>query len=105
LSEVREVQQRVAQTADKLGLHANAPTLTLTLLTEIGRLAEDVLAATEGGRRPFRPTGEWDQRLADIVFTVVNLADQTSVDLATALEGAIARQEANAKPVDDLPGW
>ncbi|GAB3877911.1 hypothetical protein GCM10029964_027770 [Kibdelosporangium lantanae] len=55
LSEVREVQQRVAQAADKLGLHANAPTLTLTLLTEIGRLADDVLTATEGAAVPSAP--------------------------------------------------
>jgi NTP pyrophosphatase (non-canonical NTP hydrolase) len=104
---VREVQTKVAQAADKLGLHANAPTLTLTLLTEVGRLADEVLAATGGGRRPFRPTDEWQQRLADITFTVVNLADQTGVDLATAMDATIARREAeaDAKPVDDLPGW
>jgi NTP pyrophosphatase (non-canonical NTP hydrolase) len=102
---VREVQAKVAQAADKLGLHANAPTLTLTLLTEIGRLSEEVLGATGSGRRPFRPTEGWQQRLADVAFTVINLADQTGVDLGTALDGAIARHEADAKPVDDLPGW
>ncbi|MEV4317030.1 hypothetical protein [Actinocrispum sp. NPDC049592] len=102
---MREVQAKVAQAADKLGLHANAPTLTLTLQTDIGRLAEEVLAATGGGRRPFRPTEGWEQRLADLTFTLVNLADQTGVDLTTALDAAIARHEANAKPLDDLPGW
>jgi NTP pyrophosphatase (non-canonical NTP hydrolase) len=102
---VREVQTKVSQAADKLGLHANAPTLTLTLLSELGRLSDEVLAATGGGRRVFRPTEGWQQRLADIAFTVINLADQTGVDLATALDGTIARHEANAKPVDDLPGW
>lgn len=102
---MREVQTKVAQAADKLGLHANAPTLTLTLLSETGRLADEVLEATASGRRPFRPTDGWEQRLADLAFTVINLADQTGVDLASALEGTIARHEANAKPVDDLPGW
>lgn len=102
---MREVQTKVAQAADKLGLHANAPSLTLTLLSEIGRLSDEVLAATANGRRPFRPTEGWEQRLADLAFTVINLADQTGVDLATALDGTIARHEANSKPVDDLPGW
>ncbi|TCO52363.1 hypothetical protein [Actinocrispum wychmicini] len=102
---MREVQTKVAQAADKLGLHANVPTLTLTMLAEVGRLADEVLAATSGGRRPFRPTESWEQRLADVVFTTVNLADQTGVDLTSAVDGAIARHEANAKPVDDLPGW
>jgi hypothetical protein len=102
---VRELQTKVAQAADKLGLHANAPTLTLTLVTEVGALADDVLTATGSGRRPFRPTEAWDQRLADIIFTMINLADQTGVDLTTAVEATIARHEANTKPVDDLPGW
>ncbi|CAM3400833.1 hypothetical protein KIPE111705_06665 [Kibdelosporangium persicum] len=102
---MREVQQKVAQAADKLGLHANAPTLTLTLLSDIGKLSDEVLAATANGRRPFRPTEGWEQRLADLAFTVINLADQTGVDLSAALDGTIARHEANAKPVDDLPGW
>ena len=102
---MHEVQTKVAQAADKLGLHANVPTLTLTLLAEVGRLADEVLGATAGGRKPFRPTEGWEQRLADLAFTVINLADQTGVDLATGLDGTIARHEANAKPVDDLPGW
>jgi NTP pyrophosphatase (non-canonical NTP hydrolase) len=105
LSSVRDVQAKVAQVADKLGLHANAPTLTLTLLTEVGRLADEVLSATAGGRRPFRPGEEWQQRLADVAFTVINLADQTGVQLDDALHGAIARREAAAPQVDDLPGW
>ena len=102
---MREVQAKVAQAADKLGLHANAPTLTLTLLTEIGKLADEVLTATAGGRRPFRPGDDWEQRLADVAFTVINLADQTGVHLDAAVDAAIARREAAAPADDPLPGW
>jgi hypothetical protein len=102
---VRDLQANIAQTADRLGLHATAPIMTLGLLTDIGRLADEALAATSFGRRPFRPTEAWAQRLADIAFTVINLADQTGIDLDAALQAALARYESNAKlaPVDDLP--
>jgi NTP pyrophosphatase (non-canonical NTP hydrolase) len=102
---VRELQTRIAQTADGLGLHATAPTLTLGLLTDVGRLANEALAGTSFGRRPFRPTDAWAQRLADVAFTIINLADQTGIDLEQALYAALARYEANmpAAPVDDLP--
>jgi hypothetical protein len=102
---VRELQARIAQTADRLGLHATAPTLTLGLLTDVGRLANEALAGTQFGRRPFRPTDAWAQRLADVAFTIINLADQTGVDLEQALYTALSRYAASmpAAPVDDLP--
>jgi hypothetical protein len=102
---VRDLQANIAKTADRLGLHATAPVMTLGLVTDIGRLADEALAATSFGRRPFRPTEAWEQRLADIAFAVINLADQTGIDLETALNAALARYESRAKlaPADDLP--
>jgi hypothetical protein len=103
---VRDLQANIAQLADRLGLHATAPVLTLGLLTDVGRLADEALAATSFGRRPFRPTDAWAQRLADVAFTMINLADQTGVDLDGALRAALTRYQAGsaAAPVtDDLP--
>lgn len=97
----------VAQTADQLGLHATAPTLTLGMMTDIGRLADEALAGTSFGRRPFRPTEGWSERLADIAFTLINLADQTGVDLETAVKAALDRYQSGAASEadagDDLP--
>ena len=103
---MRDLQATIAQLADRLGLHATAPVLTLGLLTDVGRLADEALAATSFGRRPFRPTDAWAQRLADVAFTMINLADQTGVDLDGALRAALTRYQASpaAAPVaDDLP--
>jgi NTP pyrophosphatase (non-canonical NTP hydrolase) len=102
---VRELQAKITQTADRLGLHATAPTLTLGLVTDIGKLAEAALAGSGNGRRPFRPTDDWARQLADIAFAVINLADQTGVDLEAELGSAIERREADAARLatDDLP--
>ncbi|MBI1759284.1 MAG: hypothetical protein HYR62_08680 [Actinobacteria bacterium] len=102
---MRELQTVVARTADQLGLHATAPTLLLGLLTDVGRLADEALSGTAFGRRPFRPTDDWAPRLADIAFTLINLADQTGVDLGNALRAALGRYQAvpAAPVVDDLP--
>jgi hypothetical protein len=102
---VRDLQARIAQTSDSLGLHAAAPIMTLGLLTDVGRLADEALAGTSFGRRPFRPTDAWAQRLADIAFTVINLADQTGVDLESAVLAALNRYQSSAAttPADDLP--
>jgi len=80
--------------------------MLLGLMTDVGRLADEALAGTSFGRRPFRPNDAWAQRLADLAFTLVNLADQTDVDLESALRGALARYQASITarpPADDLP--
>ncbi len=99
---MRELQQFVAETADRLGLHATPPTLLLDLQARTGALAEEVVRATEHGRRPFRPTRDWETLLGDLAFALVTLADQTGVDTDRAVRvaadrlyrSAMARQQA-----------
>jgi hypothetical protein len=83
---VHEVQQFVAETADRLGLHATPPTLLLDLQARVGALADEVVRATERGRRPFRPTQDWEA-----LFALVTLADQTGVDGERAVRIAADR--------------
>ena len=102
---MRELQTKITQAADRLRLHATAPALTLGLVTEIGRLSDEALAGSGGGRRPFRPTDDWPAKLAEVAFAVLNLADQTGVDLEAEINAAIARKDEEAVkiPADDLP--
>ncbi len=88
---MRELQHFVAETADRLGLHATPPTLLLDLQARVGALADEVVRATEHGRRPFRPTRDWEALLGDLAFAVVTLADQTGVDTDRAVRVAADR--------------
>ena len=82
---MQELQQIVARTSDHLGLHATAPSLVLGLQARLGALAADVEAATERGRRPFRGSRDWEPLLGELAFALLNLADQTGVDLDRAV--------------------
>jgi NTP pyrophosphatase (non-canonical NTP hydrolase) len=88
---VRELQQYVAETADRLGLHATPATLLLDLQARVGALADEVVRATEHGRRPFRPTRDWEVLLGDLAFAMVTLADQTGVETERAIRIAADR--------------
>jgi hypothetical protein len=81
-----ELQARVAQTADTADLHASAATLLLELQTLLGALTATVTSATERGRRPFRPGPDWSNRLGELAYGLYLLGDQTSVDVAHAVE-------------------
>ena len=71
---MRELQQYVAETADRLGLHATPATLLLDLQARVGALADEVVQATEHGRRPFRPTQEWEVLLGDLGWPAPDLS-------------------------------
>jgi hypothetical protein len=88
---VQELQRVVASTADHLGLHATAPTLVLGLQARLGALAAEIERATELGRRPFRGSPEWEPLLGQIGFALLNLADQTGVDIDRAIRVAADR--------------
>lgn len=76
----------VARSADTADLHATVPILLLELQTLLGSLSATVASGSQRGRRPFRPGEDWPARLAELAYGVFLLADQTGVDLASALE-------------------
>jgi hypothetical protein len=88
---VRELQHFVAETADRMGLHATPATLLLDLQARVGALADELVRATERGRRPFRPAPDWEVLLGDLAFALVTLADQTGVDTDRAVRVAADR--------------
>jgi hypothetical protein len=88
---MRELQRIVAETADRLSLHATAPTMLLDLQARLGALAAETLQATENGRRPYRPTQGWEPALGELAFVLLNLADQTGIDLDRAVRVAADR--------------
>ena len=93
---MHELQQYVAETADRLGLHATPATLLLDLQARVGALADEGIRATEHGRRPFRPTQDWEVQLGDVAFALITLADQTGVDTGRAVQTAADRMYRSA---------
>lgn len=101
-----EIQQLVAQSSDASGLHATAPALLLELQTQLGILAATASRATERGRRPFRPPGDWAGRLGELAYGLYLLADQTGVDVvAEVAKVAVAQQRIAEQSAATLADW
>lgn len=102
-----DLQERVANSADVADLHAPVPTLLLELQTMLGGLTASVTAATDRGRRPYRPGADWQERLGELAYGVYLLADQTGVSVAEAVEltaQQLERRGQQAKAADSQ-GW
>ena len=102
-----ELAQVVAQSADTAGLHATVPALLLELQTELGALCATATAATERGRRPFRPPVDWASRLGALAYGIYLLADQSSVDLAAEVRTVALATARNAEVArnQQQTGW
>lgn len=84
-------QERVAAFSDMHGLRAGAEARLLDLVSEVGEVAKEALAATRYGEEPFHAREQWREELADVFFSLIALANATGVDLDAALEGALAK--------------
>lgn len=100
-----DVQQIVARSADAVGLHATAPAQLLELQTQLGALAATATAATERGRRPFRPTPDWSARLAELAYGIYLLGDQTGVDIAREVMMTAHALQRRAEVAGPQAGW
>src|ERR1700761_556120 len=101
-----DLARLVAESADAADLHASAPALLLELQTELGALSATATAATERGRRPFRPSPDWNRRLGMLAYGIYLLADQSGVDLdqeVRAVADATRVSAANQHRADG--GW
>jgi hypothetical protein len=103
-----DLQAVVAASADSAELHAPVPTLLLELQTLLGSLTAAVTAATERGRRPYRPGADWAPRLGELAYGVYLLADQTGVPLADAVRATAHQlhqraEQARAQQRDEWP--
>jgi hypothetical protein len=107
VSRVSDLQETVARSADAADLHATAPTLLLELQTLLGALAASATTGTERGRRPFRPPGDWSQRLGELAFGVYLLADQTGVELEQHVQetARVTTVQGERAKAADQQGW
>lgn len=100
-----DLQTRVAESADAADLHAPVPTLLLELQTVLGALTATVTAATERGRRPFRPGPDWQGRLGELAYGVYLLADQTGVNVTDAVSSTADLVRDRPGPARTETGW
>jgi len=106
---VESLTEVVTRTADAAELHAPVPTLLLELQSLLGALTAAVTDATGRGRRPFRPTSDWTDRVGELVYGVYLLADQSGVDVDAAVRMAAAnvqhRVQRNAPQAPSQADW
>ena len=91
---LEEIQSAVDQWIRSYGQrYFNELTNTALLMEEVGELAR--LMARQYGEQSFKPSetdNDLSEEMADILFVLVCLANQTGVDLTVAFERTLAKK-------------
>ena len=91
---LEEIQSAVDQWIRSYGQrYSNELTNTALLMEEVGELAR--LMARHYGEQSFKPSktdNDLSEEMADILFVLVCLANQTGVDLTVAFERTLAKK-------------
>ena len=92
--DLKEAQEKVDQWIREYGVRYFNELTNMTLLTEeVGELAR--LIARTYGEQSFKPREEnksLAEEMADILFVLICLANQTGVDLSEALENSLDKK-------------
>lgn len=92
--ELPEFQRTVASFAEEHGIEAPIHVRLLDLSSEAGELSKEYLENTNYGREPFEGSvGGWQNEIGDVLFSLVCLANSTSVNLESALQGSLDKYE------------
>ena len=75
------------------GLHHDASTHTLDLVSEVGELVKLILEATDYGRRELDEDVPFSTELGDVIYSLLALAVVLDVDADQALDAALQKYE------------
>lgn len=100
---MKDAQRRVAEFAHAHDLSAGVETRLLDLVSELGELAKEGLKGTDYGSIAMLPTSEWSSEMGDVIYSLVALANETGVDLDSALDSALTKYRTRIAERDE-PG-
>ena len=100
--EISDLQRKVSNIVKKNELETNLETRLLDLVSELGELSKESLKSSDYGKEEFKYTDEWVNELGDVLFSLICVANNTNVDLETALNKALNKYKRRINKKGDI---
>lgn len=92
--ELKELQERVGRFVRENGMECGLETRMLDLLCEAGECAKELLKTGRYGKCPPTPGEAWAEEIADLLFSLLCLAESSGVDLEKSLLAVLDKYQA-----------
>ena len=90
---MREFQDKIRDFIGEYQIEDNAEMRFLALVSEIGSLSKEIMAATDYGYEDIDATDEIIEEMGDVLFATLNLCNILGIDASAALSAALARYD------------
>ena len=88
---MREFQDKIRDFIGEYQIEDTAEMRFLALVSEVGALSKEIMAATDYGYEDIDATDELIEKLGDTLFAALNLCNILGVDASAALNATLAR--------------
>jgi len=96
------MQKRVSDFLQEFDLETDVESRMLDLVSETGEMAKEVLKSTNYGQQDFQASPDWEEELGDCLFSLCALAEQTDVDIDTALDRVLEKYRTRFRNKGDI---
>ncbi len=90
---VNDVQERVKRLAEKYNLGGSAEIKYIDLTSEVGELGKEILNSSDYGAKEFTATENLESELGDVLFSLIQVANELGISLDAALEKVLVKYE------------
>ena len=90
---LNEIQTKVAHFVADHQIETDLKSRMLDMVSEIGELSKEILKSTDYGKKSFTPDADWENELGDTLFSLICIANQTDVNLSSALDKTLEKYQ------------
>lgn len=97
-----QLQKTVSSFVETNELDDSVEIRLLDLVSEVGELSKEYIKGTNYGKEPFQPSSEWEIELGDVIYSLICVANNTSIDMEKALQKALDKYKKRLALKGDL---
>ncbi len=98
---MRDLQEQIKLFCLHHGMITSSETRILDVLSELGEVSKEILKASEYGTKKAEPTDDLQGEMGDLLFSIIQLANESNVDLDAAIKDVMKKYEKRIKEKGD----
>lgn len=91
--ELKDIQEKIKIFNNTLNLNTNIESRMIDLNSELGELSKEILKGSDYGKTSFSKTGDFDDELGDVFYSLICLANLGESDLEACLTKALNKYQ------------
>lgn len=98
---MRDLQEQIRLFCLNCDMVASPEVRILDVASELGEVSKEVLKGTDYGRVPFEKTDDLEEELGDLLFSLIQFANESRIDLDESLKAVMRKYEKRIKEKGD----